>query len=172
MNLTTREKYIAIIAAAVIALLAFFQLLVSPSINRTKTLERVIAEKNQTLADITTKSHEHKTLNAEVNQLRQKLTSNANNENMLSTVEKIQLKCGLKQNIVSMKPSASNIKDIYNESSVEISMQKITLDKLVMFLTRLESASPVISVRSLEIKHTPQNSALLNITIKLTKISI
>jgi type II secretory pathway component PulM len=172
MNLTTREKYIAITGAAIITLLIAFQMFVNPAISRINTLKRVISEKNQKLTDITAKSQKYNTLSADIENIRVEMSGNSNTENLLPAIEKIQNKCGLKQNIFSMKPSNANIKDIYNESSVEIIMQKITLDQLLEFLNEIESMKSIISIRTLQIKHTPQNPTLLDTTIKLAKVSI
>lgn len=172
MNLTTREKYIAITGAAIITLLVAYQLFVNPAINRIDTLERVIAEKNQKLIDIASKSQKYNALVTDIKNIRLEISETPDSENLLPAIEKIQNKCGLKQNIFSMKPSTAKINDTYNESSVEIIMQQITLDQLLKFLNEVESAKSTISIRTLQIKHTPQNPALLDTTIKITKISI
>ncbi len=172
MNLTTREKYIGATGAAIITLLVAFQMFVNPALNRINILQRVISEKKQTLIDLTAKSQKYNTLSTDIKNIRLEISATPISENLLPAIEKIQNKCGLSQNIFSMKSSTANINGIYNESSVEIIMQKITLDQLLEFLSEIELVKSTISVRTLEIKHTPQNPTLLDTTIKLAKIGI
>jgi hypothetical protein len=70
-----------------------------------------------------------------------------------------------------MKPSTMTVKDVYEQITVEIKLQSITLDQLIQFLSKIESSELTIGIRTLEIKRGLQDSGLLDTTIQLVSLS-
>ncbi len=63
------------------------------------------------------------------------------------------------------------VKDIYEQKTIEIKFQSITLNQLIQFLLKIESSEFTIGIRTLEIKRSLRDSSLLDTTIQLASLS-
>ena len=171
MSLTRREKHLAIYGIICLGLLLAFQVFVRPALARTKTLKRVVSEKREILADLQDKSREYNSLKEKLQKIHASLENPQKDKKILSSIEQIQKDCGLTQNVVNMTPSTASINDEYERTSIEIKYGAVKLNQIIQFLLKINSLEPLIGIKSLEIKRTPQNPALLDASIQLVSIS-
>lgn len=171
MNLTQREKQIIGSGILFLGLLLAFHVLIRPALARTKTLERVVSDKQQILADLQTKSEEYNSLKKQLEQIRSKIENQQKDKKILSSIERLNKDCGLSQRVVSVSPTTTAISDLYEKTNVEVKYAAITLDKLTKLLVKINSADMLIGIKSLEIKRGLQNTALIDATIQLVSIS-
>ena len=171
MNLSRREKQIIFGGIVCLGMLLTFQVLIRPALARTNTLERVVSDKQEILADLLTKSDEYNSLKKQLKQVRSKIESQQKDKKILSSIERIHKDCGLSQDVVSITPATTVISDIYEKTSVEIKYAGITLDKLTNLLLKINSSDMLIGIKSLEIKRGTQNPALIDAVIQLVSIS-
>jgi type II secretory pathway component PulM len=171
MNLTQREKQTIAAGAVLFGLIVAFQIFVRPAIGRLRTLKRVVSDKQQILTELRVKSEQYKTISRELEKIQLEMRRQPEESNILSFVERIQKDGGLMQKVVYMKPSAVTVKDLYEQKTIEIKLQSITLDQLIQFLLKIESSEFTIRIRTLEIKRSLRDSALLDTTIQLVSFS-
>lgn len=171
MNLTKREKQTIAAGAVIFGLIVAFQVFVRPAIGRLRTLRRVVSDKQQVLAELRAKSEQYKTVSRELEKIQLEMRRQPEESNILSFVERIQKDSGLMQNVVYMKPSAMTVKDVYEQKTIEIKLQSITLSQLIRFLLKIESSEFNIGFRTLEIKRGLSDSSLLDTTIQLVSLS-
>ena len=171
MSLTQREKQTIAAGAVLFGLIVAFQIFVRPAIGRLRTLRRVISDKKQVLGELRDKSQQYKAVSRELEKIRLEMERQPQERKILSFVEHIQKDSGLMQKVVYMKPSTMTVKDIYEQKTVEIKLQSITLDQLIRFLLKIESSELTIGIRTLEIKRGLLDSRLLDTTIQLVSLS-
>lgn len=171
MNLTQREKQIMAAGAVLLVLIVAFQIFVRPAIRRMRTLRRVLSDKRQVLSELLAKSQEYNAISRELEKIRLEIRRQPEGRKILSFVERIQKDCGLMQKVVYMKPSTMAVNDVYEETTIEIKLQSITLDQLIQFLLKIESSELTIGIRTLDIKRGVRDSNLLDTIVKLVSLS-
>jgi type II secretory pathway component PulM len=171
MDLTKREKTFVIGGIGLLVVLLMLQLVLRPAMERMSTLRRVVATKRQTLAELRGKSLEYRKLKTEVDTLRQAIEKQEGGPQVLSTVERIRQTCDLSDNVSSLKPTTVAIDDQYQETVVEIQLERITMKKLVRFLSELESVEVSGGIRSLEIRRTDRAEGGLRVIVKIAAVS-
>jgi len=171
MNLTQREKQTIAAGAVLFGLIVSFQVFVRPAIGRVRTLRRVVSDKQQLLGELRAKSEQYKAVSIELEKIRLEMGRQPEERKILSFVERMQKDSGLMQKVVYMKPSTMTVKDVYEQKTIEIKLQSITLDQLIQFLLKIESSELTIGIRTLEIKRGLRDSGLLDTTIQLVSLS-
>ncbi len=171
MNLTQREKQIMAAGAVLLVLIVAFQIFVRPAIRRMRTLRRVLSDKRQVLGELLAKSQEYNAISRELEKIRLEMGRQPEERKILSSVERIQKDCGLMQKVVYMKPSTMTVNDVYEETTIEIKLQSITLDQLTQFLLKIESSELTIGIRALDIKRGVRDSSLLDTIVQLVSLS-
>ncbi len=171
MSVTQREKQIALCGIICLGLLLVFQVSVRPALARTKTLKRVVSEKREMLADLQAKSREYNSLKEKLEQIHTKMESQQKDKKMLSSIERIQKDCGLAQKVVDITPSTTAINDVYEKNNVEVKYGAVTLNQIIQLILKINSSDLLIGIKSLEIKRTPQNPELLDVSLQLVSIS-
>ncbi len=171
MNLTQREKQIMAAGAVLFGLIVAFQVFVRPAISRVRTLKRVLSDKRQVLGELLTKSQEYNAISRELEKIRLEIQRQPEERKILSFVERIQKDCGLMQKVVYMKPSTMVVNDVYEETTIEIKLQSISLDQLIQFLLKIESSELTIGIRTLDIQRGVRDSNLLDTIVQLVSLS-
>ena len=170
MILTQREKQIVLGGIVLLGLLAVFQVFVRPALNRIRTLERVVAEKQQNLDNLKTQSDEYIALRNRLEKLRLAIAT-GQDKKILSFIESAQKECGLMQRVTSMTPTTTAINDIYEKTYVEVKYGAVTLEQIIQLLSKIEFSDLPLGIRTLEIKRGVQNPALLDAAIQLVSVS-
>jgi len=171
MMITKREKLIVLAGVVLLGLLAALQIFVKPALERIRTLERVVTEKQQNLRDLKTQSKEYNVLKSRLEKLRLAISTGQKDKKILSFVEGIQRECGLMQKVVGITPNTTPINDIYEKTYVEVKYAAVTLDQIIQLLSKIEFADLPVGIRTVEIKRNIQSTVLLDMTIQLVSIS-
>ena len=152
-------------------MIVIFQVFARPAISRVGTLTRVVSDKRQLLSELRAKSEQYKTISRKLEKIRLEMGRQPEERKILSFVERIQKESGLMKKVVYMKPSTMVVNDVYEQITIEIKLQSITLDQLIRFLLKIESSELTLGIRSLEIKRGVRESGLLDTTIQLVSLS-
>ncbi len=152
-------------------MIVIFQVFARPAISRVGTLTRVVSDKRQLLSELRAKSEQYKTISRELEKIRLEMGRQPEERKILSFVERVQKDSGLMQKVVYMKPSTMTVDDVYEQITIEIKLQSITLDQLIQFLLKIESSELTIGIRTLEIKRGVRDSGLLDTTVQLVSLS-
>ncbi len=166
IQVTRRERLLALGLAAVLALWALHALALKPTRERIHTLQRVIPEKQVQLRELHAQCVEYLALQKAAQKLQAKLASQDTNFQLLPFLEATAAQHRLTSHVVTMQqediaPSGPG----YCETVVTMDLHEISLKQLVDFLVAVESSPAVIQVGSLHIRKDPTNEALLDITI-------
>ncbi len=171
MNLTKREKKIISAGIILLSLFVAFRICVRPAIGRVRTLRRVISEKSRVLSELIAKSQEYNTVSSELEKIRSEMERQPEERKILSFIEGIQKECGLMQKVMYMKPSANTVKDVYEETTIEIKFQNTSWDELTRFLFKIESSELTLGIKTLNIKRGVRDPNLLDTIVQLVSLS-
>ena len=71
-----------------------------------------------------------------------------------------------------MKPTVSTPSEVYNEESVEIKMEGVTLEQLVRYLHQIENSPQLLKIKRLEIKPRFNNRQILTATFRVSAFTL
>ncbi|MBW2059105.1 MAG: type II secretion system protein M [Deltaproteobacteria bacterium] len=134
---------------SIVALLAYL-LVVSPYMSAMERLDRRIARKTEELAEVLALQAEYLSLKEKAEAL-EKMVRSAPGFSLLSFLENLAVKKGIKKQIAYMKPLVMPGNEKYQESSVEMKLEGLTLKELVEYLYQVEQSSQPIRIRRLNI---------------------
>jgi type II secretory pathway component PulM len=171
MQLTKRERTVVIAGASFLALLVVVQFIVRPTTERISMLRRVVADKRAALSDLQAGSAEYETLTGEVERLRSMISRQQESRTMLSAIERIGEASGLSENVLSLKPTTVTMDEEYEETVVEIRLDRITLAQLVEFLGKLESLGRAGGIKAVDVRRAERSEGALRAVVQLATVS-
>lgn len=154
-----------------VGLIIIFQVFAKPAISKIRTLKRVVSDKRQVLGELRAQSEQYKAISIKYEKIRQEIKSQPEERKILSFIERVQQDSGLMQKVVYMKPTTTAVNDVYEEVTIEIKLQGITLDQLIQFILKIESSELTIGFKTFDIKRGIRDSNLLDTTIQLVSLS-
>lgn len=157
IQLTKRERRLAIGVLAAVLVWAVYGLAIEPVRGRIQTLKRVIPEKESELRELRAKSDEYISLRKDLEQVQKRMARQDSGFELLSFVESLLEQHGL--NATDM--------DGYLGTVVEITLDNIALAQLVDFLKAIDSSDVVAQVGSLHIRKDAANEMLLDSTVEI-----
>ncbi|MCK4627678.1 MAG: type II secretion system protein M [Sedimentisphaerales bacterium] len=171
MRLTHREKHLSFTAAAFIAAWVVYAFLISPTLARIKTLQRIIPENTAALRSLKTTSGEYLALRERFNTVQRRIAEQPEDFNLLAFLEKLTEQHKLADHVLSMKQQSQQLDELYKESIVIIELQDITFERLVIdLLARLDSAPAPLRIKTLYIAKNPSSNGLINATIQISNL--
>ncbi len=151
-NLGRRDKLALSVAAAVLALFIILQLIIFPVIDRRARLRDLLESKKSGLLELQTLAAEYEALSQNARGNEDQLKQRPKGFTLFSFLDALAGKSGIKQNIIYMKPSTTNLKNSpYTLSTVEMKIQSLTMEQLVNFLHGVEIASEMIYIKRMSI---------------------
>jgi len=167
IRLTRREKLSAVALAILVGGLVLFTFAVKPAIERTKTLRRVISEKQDELQKLRSRSNEYIFLRDSLDNLRTKAASQEEGFELLPFLESLIREHGLAKKVATMKQQILQLGPSHSETIVEVRLENLTLRQLVDFIRKVESSKVLARIKSLYIKKNLTNTDLLDSVVEI-----
>lgn len=172
MRISSREKQLSIGLAVFVGAVAFYWLLVKPSVARLETLERVVPEKLVALQELQSQCRQYVTLQERIGKLQEQIASGPSDFMLLSFLDGLAEELKLKDNVV-MKGETRKLDATYTEATVTLELQHVTLKELMEFLSRLRSENSLVTISNLNISRGDTGSTdLLNSTVHVSHLRI
>ncbi|MBN2376886.1 MAG: hypothetical protein JXD22_10820 [Sedimentisphaerales bacterium] len=168
MRLTRKEQLLSIGLAGLIAFWIMYAFVVNPALARLQTLRRAVPEKLAVMQEINIKSHQFLKLQHRLELLQQQITSQPKDFVPVRFLENLIDQCRLSDHVLSLETQSQQLDENYAESIVTIELNDVTLKQLVQFLSNLRSASPLLQIKTLDIRKNPAKPHLLNSTIYIS----
>lgn len=163
-------------AAAGVTLLvlaAGYHLGIRPAMKRLATLDRVVRQKEGVLAQLRGMAQEYTALRGEIEASRKRIAAARPDFGILTFLENAGRQCGLtQQNVAHMKPATSAIDDRYQETRVDIQLERVSMQTVVHFLAKVRTAPALLSVRELRLKRARGADSSLDAGILVTSLSL
>ncbi len=150
-NLGTREKIFVIGAAVALLLTLLFLLIVDPLLDRSARLDRQIVSAQRQLQELRTLQREYRNRREVLDKINDRLRRQKD-FSLFSLLETLARQTGTREKILYMKPTVSPPNDAYEEESVEIKMEGVTLEQLIQYLYQVENSPQFLKIKRLYIK--------------------
>jgi len=167
LNITPREKRVLAIAAAAVALLVVY-LIVDGIVSSYQELGRKIELKQQDLAKMTRLRDQYAETHRQLEEVRARLDKTQKDFSVLSFIEDLANREGIREKIGSMKPKKIPLNEEFEESSVEIQMDNVSLPKLVDFAYKIENSGHLLKIKRLRIKPRYDDRNQLNVILQVS----
>jgi len=167
MQLAKREKYLITLAGLVIGIAVVTQVAVMPFFDARERYVNNVAAKQKSLEQMVALRQEYLLLQQGSDTLAQRLARRPKNFTLFSFLEKAAGDAGVKDNIKSMKPSASTGKGPLKESLVEMKLERITLGQMVGYLKLIESPENLVSAKRVSIQSNKKETQFLDVVLQI-----
>ncbi|MCD6487542.1 MAG: type II secretion system protein M [Syntrophobacterales bacterium] len=166
-RLTKRERYYVSAGIVMVILIVILQFALFPFLAEKKKVRRSIQAKEQTLKKLISLSSEYMALKTNSVDIEKALAGRPGNFTLFSFLEKQAGRSGVKPNIKYMKPSTSTNRESYNESTVEMKLENVTLEQLVEYLYLVESPENLVMIKRISIKQSRGSPEYLTVLMQL-----
>jgi general secretion pathway protein M len=166
-NLTTNQKYYIVAGFIFICGAVLVQFVVMPYFEAKERITRSLATHEKTLADL-------KILGAEYTELKQKsiriqevLSRRPRDFALFSYLERKAGEVGVKSNIKSMNPLKGKVVGPYEETAVDMQLEKLILKQVTDFLYVVESPGELVRIRKVSIQKMKDTPEYLSVFIQV-----
>ena len=167
MQLAKREKYFIALAAIVMVFTFVIMFVIMPFNEKRGRYRNNVAVQQNNLQEMVALRKQYLLLQQDSDTLVQRLAKRPNNFTLFSFLEMAAGNAGVKENIKSMKPSASTGKGPFKESLVEMKLERITLGQMVGYLKLIESPENLVSVKRLSIQSNKKETQFLDVILQV-----
>ena len=167
MQLAKREKYLISLAVIVIVLALVIQLGIMPFVEKREQYNNKVTANQKNLQEMVNLRQEYLVLQQGSDILAQRLARRPKSFTLFSFLEKAAGEAGVKENIKSMKPSASTTKGPFKESLVEMKLERITLGQMVGYLKRVEAPDMLVSIKRISIQSNKKETQYLDAILQV-----
>ncbi|MFA6034175.1 MAG: type II secretion system protein GspM [Myxococcota bacterium] len=169
-GISDREKQIVLIAGGVAVALIFIGVIFSVS-SRLSEAETRITEKEQKLSEIVRLRGDFRQAESTIKAMEMRLKGN--NVNLFSYIEDLARRMKVDVSDMNERTSGGDKDSKIKEVSVEVNMNKVTQDRLLDFLSKLEQGPELIKVTKMRLRTRMDGTQKLidaNITISTYKV--
>lgn len=160
-RLSSRERTFLAVGIGLSAILLGYHFLFSPFMDRLKTMDRLISQKENEIVEMSQ-------LRKQVLATQQKISGVENrivqdrNFSLFSYLEGIAVKNQIKDRIIFIRPQPSQVSGDYREVAVEVRMESVTLAQTVKFLETIQASPQFLRVKRAQLKTRYNDPKLLD----------
>ena len=170
-NLQSRERLFIGGAGAALIVFLIFKLTIDPLFKYSAELDRQIVTARRQLNELRTVQQEYQRQKSVVDSINSQLKKQQNFA-IFSRLEELAGQSGIRNKILHMKPTVSTPSEVYNEESVEIKMEGVTLEQLVRYLHQVENSPQLLKIKRLELKPRFDNRQILTATFRVSAFTL
>ena len=171
-TLQSRERLFIGGAGAALVLFLIFKLAIDPLFKHSSELDRQIVTARRQLAELRTMQQEYQRQKSVVDNINSQLKRQQNFA-IVSRLEELARQTGIQPNkILSMRQAPSTPNEMYNEESIEVKMDGVTLEQLVRYLYQIEHSPQLLKIKRLDIKPHLDNRQLLNTVFRVSAFTL
>jgi general secretion pathway protein M len=170
-NLQPRERLLLGGAAAALVLFLIFKVAIDPLFKHSADLDRQIVTARRQFVELRTMQQEYQRQKSVVDSINSQLKRQQNFA-IFSRLEELAAQTGIRNKILHMKPTVSTPSEVYNEESVEVKMEGVTLEQLVRYLHQVENSPQLLKIKRLEIKPRFDNRQILTATFRVSAFTL
>ncbi len=165
MQLARREKFAILILVVFLVGFGMTEWFLLPTLKRLKSMDGLIERKAKDLAEMRALQAEYRQMVGQRAKVQKALEQRGQGFTIFSFLESLAQQTEVKKNIKYMKPSTTSLNEQYNESSVEIKLEKINLDQLIRYVYRVEYAGRLLQIKRVHVRPQYTNPSLLDVTL-------
>jgi general secretion pathway protein M len=162
-----RERIIVSVGGAIVAAALVFLLIVDPLLASIDKLDRQAKRKAKDSQELALVAQEYLLKQARLAKLEQRMPSPPAQFSLLAFMEEATTTAQIRDRIVGMQPQAPITVQGYQETSVDLRLDGVSLPQLLALLVAIEHAPYDVQVRHLQMKPKYDNPVNLDATLKI-----
>jgi hypothetical protein len=166
-QLTKSQKYTVIAGLVFVAAALLVQFAVFPYFDARQKVRGAIAGSEKTLRELATLGAEYGVLRQRSEEIRRVIERRPPGFAFFSYLEKRAGDAGVKTNIKSINPLKSAPAGTYEETAVEMRLDKLTMKQLTDFLYVLESREDLVRIRKMSVGKMKESPEYLSVLIQV-----
>lgn len=166
-KLTRNQQYALMLGGVVIVLLLLIQFAVLPLYEARDRAKRAMIANERIIKELIPLSVEYKSLKQELEQVQLTVARRSRDFNLYSYVEKKSGEAGVKPHVKYINPAKSSSAGAYEETSVEVKIEKVTLRQLTGFIYLIESPQDLVRTSRVSISKNKEAPEYLNALIQI-----
>ena len=166
-HFSPRERIIVSVGGAMVAAALVFLLIVDPLLASIDKLDRQAKRKAKDSQELALVAQEYLLKQARIARLEQRMPSPPAQFSLLAFMEEATTTAQIRDRIVGMQPQAPITVQGYQETSVDLRLDGVTLPQLLALLVAIEQAPYDVQVRHLQMKPKYDNPVNLDATLKI-----
>ncbi len=166
-HFSQRERIMVSAGGAVIAAVLVFLLIVDPLTASIDKLDRQARRKAKDSQELALVAQEYLAKQARITKLEQRMPSPPAQFSLLAFMEEATTTAQIRDRIVGMQPQAPLVVQGYQETSVDLRLDGVTLPQILALLVAIEQAPYDVQVHHLQMKPKYDNPVNLDATLKI-----
>jgi general secretion pathway protein M len=166
-QLTKSQRYSVVAGLVFVAAALFVQFAAFPYYDERQKVTGAIAGAEKTLRELATLSAEYGVLRQRSEEIRRVIERRPPGFALFSYLEKRAGDAGVKTNIRSINPLKSAPEGAYEESAVEMRLDKLTMKQLTDFLYLVESREDLVRIRKMSVGKMKESPEYLGVLIQV-----
>ena len=166
-HFSQRERIIVATGGAVIAAVLLFLLIVDPLTASIDKLDRQARRKAKDSQELALVAQEYMAKQARIAKLEQRMPKPPAQFSLLAFMEEATTTAQIRDRIVGMQPQAPLVVQGYQETSVDLRLDGVTLPQILALLVAIEQAPYDVQVHHLQMKPKYDNPVNLDATLKI-----
>jgi general secretion pathway protein M len=166
-QLTKRQKYTVIAGVVFVTAALLIQFAVFPYLDARQKMRSAINKSEKTLREIAALGVEYGILRQRSEEIRGVIKQRPPGFALFSYLEKRASDAGVKSHIKSINPMKSSTEGAYEETVVEIKLDKLTMKQLTDFLYSVESREDLVRIRKMSVGKMKESPEYLSALIQV-----
>lgn len=169
-NLQAREKIILMAGGVILAVFLILQVAVFPILDHRTRLKSLLTSQTLALAEIQILKAEKEALARSSQRSEIQLNQRPKGFNLFSFLESLAVRSGIQQ-IESMKPSSSNLKNSpYTLTRVDMKINGLSMEHLVAFIHGIETSDQLVWIKGISITRNEKEKSAINVLLHVETI--
>lgn len=170
--LQRREQMLVVGAGILVLVVVLFTFVIDPILARAANLDRRLAAAGRQLVELQTLRSDYRQQKRIIDRIDAQLRRQRKNFAIFSHLEQVAGRTGIQDKIQSMNTVASPPNTAYQEDSVEVRMEGVTLAQLTQYLHQVARSRQVLRIKRLQVKPTRENRQLLSVRFRVSVFSL
>lgn len=166
-KLEKREKLTIVIGICFIFCFLILQFGITPYLDARNKVEKSIAKRKSDLLELQLLQQEYRTLKTDTGGIKEQLSKRAANFSLFTFLDTQAAETEIKDLISYMKPATAEGEGDLLESTVEMKLQRISLQQLVDYLEKIESSENVVSIERISIQESSKENGGLEVIMQV-----
>ncbi|MCX7950199.1 MAG: type II secretion system protein M [Treponemataceae bacterium] len=164
-NMTRTQRLYTVIGGATLACLILFQFVLFPFFTEKSRLKDAIRTNERILKELVAMGTEYTAQKRRIDEFRAAIARRPADFSLFAFLDKKAQEGGLKAHIKAMNPTRGLPVEQFEETAVEMKLEKITLKQLANYLYLVEQPQDYIRVKKMVVTKTKEAPEYLNATL-------
>lgn len=166
-QLTRSQKYTVTAGLVFVSAVLLIQFAVAPYIEARRKVRSAIVAGEKSLRELSVLGAEYGVLRQRSEKIRRSIERRPPGFALFSYLEKKAGEAAVKTNVRSMNPLKPSPAGVYEETAVEIKLDKVTMKQLVDFLYLVESPEEMVRIRRASVHKMKESPEYLSVLIQV-----